>query len=288
MTDPRSHPTVRGWSLLLSSLTLTPDAGLEAYRARRAGDPALDLEQLTRARGILDAVAQAIASKDRARWQRLDRAFAVLERDTVVSLTEPTAAVDSPSNNPVPTSAPEPAAMPSPRAASHPPPPPVASPAPAVQGAQSPWLMARTPIALPPPATVAEGPHFAQSIDQTALGEELALGPDLPFVAHAGAASVASSPTTRPRSDAAVALPFQPARALAAPALSIQQLAAVAVDVELDPPSADAIRARYGLDAESALRAFAALEARCRSDAHVNAEWQQACALYRAHRGVGR
>lgn len=298
MTDPRSHPTVRGWSLLLSSLTLTPDAGLEAYRARRAGDPALDLEQLTRARGILDAVAQAIASKDRARWQRLDRAFAVLERDTVVSLTEPTAAVDSPPKNPVPTSAPEPAVMPvaAMPVAAMPVAPAMAAAGlasaavPATTAAPSPWSVAvlasagaPVPMLVPPPVGTVEAPPLPQSIDETALGEWPALGPLLPFVAAAGAAAS----TVTDRSGLPTVLPFKPARTIAPPSLTVQQLAAVAVDLELDPASAEAIRARYGLDEEHAKLAFAALEASCRSDSQVYAEWQHACAIYRAHR-LGR
>ncbi len=291
MTDPRSHPTVRGWSLLLSSLTLTPDAGLEAYRARRAGDPALDLEQLTRARGILDAVAQAIASKDRARWQRLDRAFAVLERDTVVSLTEPTAAVPAPATMPVaamPVAAMPVAAMPvAPAMAAA----GLASAAvPATTAAPSPWSVAvlasagaPVPMLVPPPVGTVEAPPLPQSIDETALGEWPALGPLLPFVAAAGAAAS----TVTDRSGLPTVLPFKPARTIAPPSLTVQQLAAVAVDLELDPASAEAIRARYGLDEEHAKLAFAALEASCRSDSQVYAEWQHACAIYRAHR-LGR
>jgi hypothetical protein len=88
MSDPRNDPKVRGWSLLLSSLALTPDVGLGSFRDRRAGDPKLDLEKLKVARGVLDAVAQAIESKDPGRWHRLERAFALLERDALLPLDQ--------------------------------------------------------------------------------------------------------------------------------------------------------------------------------------------------------
>src|SRR5207244_611297 len=90
MDDARSHPRVRKWSLILSSLALTPDAGLGAFRERRAADPKLDVAKLRQARAILDAVAQAIDSTDAGRWQRLGRAFELLEKDA--RLVEPTPA----------------------------------------------------------------------------------------------------------------------------------------------------------------------------------------------------
>lgn len=80
MTD-RSHPRVRKWSLLLSSLSLSPDSALESFRERRATDPRLPVERLRKAQALLDAVAQAIESTDEGRWSRLEQAHALLARD---------------------------------------------------------------------------------------------------------------------------------------------------------------------------------------------------------------
>src|SRR5947207_545199 len=80
MEDPR-RPKARTWSLLLSSLALTPDEGLAAFRERRLGDPRIELSKLRQARAILDSVAQALESRDAARWQRLTQAFELLAPD---------------------------------------------------------------------------------------------------------------------------------------------------------------------------------------------------------------
>ncbi|MBM4359268.1 MAG: hypothetical protein FJ096_14295 [Deltaproteobacteria bacterium] len=85
----RSHLRVRKWSLLLSSLALTPDAGFEAFRERRAADPKLPVERLRMARTLLDAVAQAIESTEAGRWSRIEQAHAILVRDATFDPSVP-------------------------------------------------------------------------------------------------------------------------------------------------------------------------------------------------------
>lgn len=75
MTD-RNDPTTRAGALLLSSLVLTPDSGLAAFRDRRAAG--IDVALLDKARTVLDAVAAAIRSDHRDDWQRLERAWEIL------------------------------------------------------------------------------------------------------------------------------------------------------------------------------------------------------------------
>jgi hypothetical protein len=79
--DPRAGPEVRKASLLISGLMLTSDADLEAFRKRRAANPDLDPAHLRRARDLLDAIAEAIASTDEARWGAVARAWAALRVD---------------------------------------------------------------------------------------------------------------------------------------------------------------------------------------------------------------
>jgi hypothetical protein len=92
MSD-RTHPRVRKWSLVLSSLSLTPDAGLEVFRDRRAADPRLPVERLRKARAILDAAAQAVESAEAGRWSRLEQAYELLARDAAF---DPGATFDEP------------------------------------------------------------------------------------------------------------------------------------------------------------------------------------------------
>ena len=55
MAVSRKDPQIRKAALLLSSLVLTPDSALEAFRKRRAADPEVDLSSLERARDIVEA-----------------------------------------------------------------------------------------------------------------------------------------------------------------------------------------------------------------------------------------
>lgn len=86
----RNDPTIRHGSLLISTLVLTPDGGLDAYRAQRVADPRATTEQLRRARAALDGIAFAIASNDQANWLRVEQAWAILRRNEATS-SEPAA-----------------------------------------------------------------------------------------------------------------------------------------------------------------------------------------------------
>jgi hypothetical protein len=77
----RQDPRIRKGALLLSALVLSPDSALERYRDQRAGDRKLDIEQLRRARDVLDAVAFAIAASEPARWTHVEQAWAALRDD---------------------------------------------------------------------------------------------------------------------------------------------------------------------------------------------------------------
>ncbi len=72
----RTDPTTRAGALLLSSLVLTPDGGLAAFRERRTAG--IDVALLEKARALLDAVAAAIRSEDREDWRRIERAWEIL------------------------------------------------------------------------------------------------------------------------------------------------------------------------------------------------------------------
>jgi hypothetical protein len=77
----RQDPRIRNGALLLSALVLSPDSALERYRDQRAGDRQLDVEQLRRARDVLDAVAFAIAGAEPARWTHVEQAWTALRGD---------------------------------------------------------------------------------------------------------------------------------------------------------------------------------------------------------------
>jgi hypothetical protein len=74
----RTDPETRKGSLLLSGLLMTPDNALKVFRDRRAANPNLDVDQLRRARDILDALYQAINSNDPAPWKRIDEAWKII------------------------------------------------------------------------------------------------------------------------------------------------------------------------------------------------------------------
>jgi hypothetical protein len=77
MTD-RNDETVRQGALLLSALVLTPDSALAAFRDRRTADPELDVELLTQARAILDALGICLRTRRAENWQRVKRAWEIL------------------------------------------------------------------------------------------------------------------------------------------------------------------------------------------------------------------
>jgi len=64
---------------VISGLISTPDAELEAFRERRCPKTAaVSIEQLTRARDLLDAIAAAIDQCRATQWRRLDAAWRVV------------------------------------------------------------------------------------------------------------------------------------------------------------------------------------------------------------------
>ena len=75
MSHSRKDPTIRQGQQLVSSLVSTPDQELAAFRAQRAADPRLDLELVTKARDILDAVAFALRSDRPEDWRKIEQAW---------------------------------------------------------------------------------------------------------------------------------------------------------------------------------------------------------------------
>ena len=172
-------------ALVLSSLALTPDQALKTFRDRRVGDSELDLIHLEHARGILDAVGQAITRGDVGRWRRLEAAFGALKKDAVLVLddddeeeaVEPVAAMSTGkdtagSSKALPSSKPE---------------------APAVGPAVEPATAAAAPIAAPPAAPPIARPVAAPPQGATApsggpspwakSGADEQAGPPAPVVA---------------------------------------------------------------------------------------------------------
>ncbi|MSP26070.1 MAG: hypothetical protein EXR75_13100 [Myxococcales bacterium] len=82
------------------------------------------------------------------------------------------------------------------------------------------------------------------------------------------------------------ALPFEepPDSSRASVALSLEQLAAVAVEVTLMPSRAESIYQMYGLTLDGARTAFAELEQQRRSDRSMSVRWDEAYARYHAYR----
>jgi hypothetical protein len=83
---------MRRASLLLSGLVLTADDSLDAFRERRAAGSEVDLEQLKRARDLLDAVHQGIASGGAEQWERLDAAWRAVQPGSVPAAAPASAA----------------------------------------------------------------------------------------------------------------------------------------------------------------------------------------------------
>lgn len=202
MSD-RSHPRVRKWSLVLSSLALTPDAGLETFRERRALDPRLPVERLRKARAVLDAVAQAIESVDAGRWSRIEQAFDLLGRDAAFDPSVPVmddAPLGPPKVAKISVATPTLAA---PRAESEPSP---LLPSPVHSEASAP-IDPRPLEAAPlsPPAVMAErapGPSLAPMIPEAEESASVASAPTVPspgpilpaVVASSVAVSIATEP----------------------------------------------------------------------------------------------
>ena len=211
MSCSRQDPTIRKGALLLSALVLTPDAALEAYRAKRVADPELDLALLEKARDILDGLAFALRSGRRSDWRHVERAWETMRKiappdetaqpGASAAATPPTrtaeeparpdlapaekparpggATADPPTDRPVPPAAPAPAA-------------PARPPAAAV-GARdaSPWAgsPARKPARPEPPAKPAPPPVApalagSSDVDETAAVDlrALRLGDGMPFL----------------------------------------------------------------------------------------------------------
>jgi hypothetical protein len=275
MADDRSEPRHKKVALLLSSLALTPDAGLAALR-RRGADPELDDELLKKARALGDAVGHAILSRDAARWRRIADAARLLERDAREAPEEgATGAANEAA--PPPASAPQRTAAP-PRAAppsfAHPPPP------------------TRPPVAL------RAVPIPAAPLDTTTEGQRIDFGDALPFregPSAAPPASVAEPPHeavgetaffSGPLVDEPAPFPLpepttEPLRALP-PALTLEQYASLCAEAAERPADAAAVCARYGVhDAAQLGMLDEGWRRRFLSDPSLHARFEQHVAHYR-------
>ncbi len=272
MTDRRDHPKARTWSLLLASLALTADDDLRAFRDRRAADPRLDLEKLRRARGLLDAVAQAIESADAGRWERLVRAFALVEED---------AAIAEPSNADGPSSSADPApSAPAPLPPSAPSPPvPLAA---APPRAPSPWIAPPAPIRI-------DVLPAAAALDSTTEAPALHDDAALPFRDQPNAPPPPSSSNEPPHPEVGETafvealvlddpLPFQQDESRA---LSLEQYASFTVERELYGDRGGEVRARYGLDAAAEADNDRRWRARLDAEPAARAELEQKRNAYR-------
>ncbi len=144
---------------------------------------------------------------------------------------------------------------------------------------------------------------LAPNIDETAAMPAIAIEEALPF--HGEFAVVAHTPLSPDEhalagetgdlgvdllGDLDASFPFQPASSAALPAreryfsgLTIQQVAAVAVELTLAPDQRAAIFALYRLSEESVRAAFDAVNEQRLSNPAVRAEWEQAYAAYDAY-----
>ena len=75
----RAAAAVRRTALLLSALVGTPDRSLDVFRTRRAGNPDVAIDDLRRARDILDVLGSAIEARaGHAAWERVREAWRLL------------------------------------------------------------------------------------------------------------------------------------------------------------------------------------------------------------------
>jgi hypothetical protein len=262
----RSDDATRKAAVTLSALLLTPDDGLASFRNRRVADSEIDVGMLRRARDLLDAVSNALSSRDAQRWRRIEEAWRVLERD---ARNRP--ATSAPSD---PTSKPTRAAENRSE---------VASDAP---GALPISLLRPSAPLQGPVVTVSPDPRDAtQPIDRRALN----LGSPLPFRGAAspplpskpepphsavGETSLESLATVRP------ALPFEEL-AGGEPSWTLEQFASLCAEIDLHPAQLDRTRARFGLrDAahEAAVRGH--WNARIAGDAQLKRDFERSYEQY--------
>ncbi len=186
----------------------------------------------------------------------------------------------------------------------HKPPPPLASLGPSPDAGETSYAIHALPD---DPRAFFGMPPREPNIDETAAVPALVLDDPLPFAAADGTPPLSKpDPNERDLSgetgfvdiaslgDLDAPLPFQAPASGATPAtgarlfggLTIQQLAAVAVELSLAPDARAAILAHYGLSEETAQRAFDDL--RSDRDPVVRGAWNDAYTqyhAYRAHRG---
>lgn len=145
--------------------------------------------------------------------------------------------------------------------------------------AASPPVRAPSGRAPSAPRLAAPAPRLAAPAAPAALATPAGTAP-LPDMA----ALVAALPFTPASGKRPFPTPTPSAAAHTAPALSLEQYAALCAELSLHPRSASAIYPRYGLRDAAAWHATdAAWQARMRSDAALEARWQQLIAHYRAH-----
>jgi hypothetical protein len=171
MTKPKPVPGrtgvhTRNASLLLSSLMLTPDEGLEAFRSQRLPAASIGRAQLQRARDILDRLAAALTGGDPAAWAGVERAWEAWAAPEPHAWENPLAASPAPSSRlghpAAPSGAPAAVSSASPTPSSIPiPMPAVAGPPTPSQVAPGPVAGATRPRIIPPRAITAPTPPDA-------------------------------------------------------------------------------------------------------------------------------
>jgi hypothetical protein len=266
----RQDPRIRHGALLLSSLVLSPDSALERYREQRAGDRGLDVEQLRRARDVLDAIGFAISADEPERWTRLEQAWRLL-RDDAHRLPRPLD--DNRPSAPRTAEDRRAAASPPERAA-----PPDANDRPH------------------PSHPFEQGALPASDLDETAAMAPLAaIAAPLPFRGRAAIPPPAAPPCPeQPGSDldetAAVAplgeigpaLPFAGSRSAAIPTFTLEQFASLRAELAARPAAESEILTRYGLAGEAALIALQQRwELRLQADPSMRKSFEELLARYR-------
>lgn len=200
-TNPSPSEGDLAYSLILSSLVLTPDAGLEELRRRRAGSEDLSIDRLRRAREHLRRIARAVAEPSAGAWEAIEAAFDALDAP------RPRSPAQTPPSFPP---APEPAIV----TVSNPPlpVPPVAVSTPP---RDSPWAALAPPAAVTPvvggtppaaPAANDAKKNARIDVDETAIVPIIDdLGEPLPFVSEPGRPPPAPAAPTEDRSGTTMA-----------------------------------------------------------------------------------
>ncbi len=250
--------------MALTSLLVGGEERLEAFRKRRVHDPELELAHLRRVREILLFLFESLQRDEPTRWQRIERAFAVMVGQPV----EETAAAPVSPPPPVSLSLPRTAATEVGAAASvphaseaAPRPSSEHSGGPAAPKPTSPWLAAPPSPSRPragPSDTTAE--VAALVVDDPMPFEPNVASAPPPLAAELGAHRAAGSTLivegdvlgeTLPFDDGAER-PLEPSLA----SLTVEQYAALTAARRAEPERRAEIEARYGVVSELERRAL--------------------------------